>query len=275
MTFSSISASTQALTLAATIARLAAHPAVEGILLLGTTGTERLTGASDYDLLILLNDSEAPLNMVHTWIDERLTEVYCTPTADIARILAQRPPWPDGSVAGIIVRWLREGQAAYDRAGALTQAQVAARALPLPVPAEDRDRYDAWRSIGYDVAQTRRYLTSDDPHAQEAVDWRLLYGLTELQRHYFTVRRLPWRGEKRAVRYLAEHDPPFLALMRRCLAEQDRGRKVAQYEELACLVVAPVGELWAVGTTIVAPGPGFGATKQPSEQVTVEAALAY
>ena len=274
MDYPTIAASTNAMTLDATIARLAAHPAVAGLLLMGTTGTNALTPASDYDLLLILDQPNASLGMVQTWVDGRLTEIYCTPRAAIERIVENIGSWPDRSEEGAIVRWLRDGRIAHDRAGQLRQAQECARAAPPPRQVNDAQIYAAWRSIGYNVAQSRRYLASDDPVAWEAVDWRLLHGLAEIQNHYFTVRRLPWRGEKPAIRHLARHDPAFLALLRRCLAESDRRHKFTLYEELARLALAPVGNLWESGTTVVAPGPGFGATADNTATGTVESALA-
>lgn len=247
-------AGTGEMPLEAVIARLAAHPQAEGILLMGTTGTSAL---------------------VQTWIDGRLTEVYCTPVPALERIVVGSTSWPDYSEEGAIVRWLRDGRIAHDRTGRLRLAQERACAAPPPPPANEREVYGAWRSIGYNVAQTRRYLASDDPEALEAVDWRLLHGLAEVQGRYFTVRRLPWRGEKAAIHHLAEHDPDFLALLRRCLAEPDRRRKVAQYEELARHALAPVGGLWAVGMTVVAPGPGFGAAPDAEANGTAATALAF
>ena len=274
MDYPTIAASTNGMTLDATIARLADHPAVAGLLLMGTTGTEALTPASDYDLLLILDQPDASLGMVQTWIDGRLTEIYCTPRSALARIVENIASWPDRSEEGAIVRWLREGRIAHDRAGRLRQAQERARAAPPPRHAYDAQIYAAWRSIGYNVAQSKRYLASDDPVAWEAVDWRLLHGIAEIQNHYFTVRRLPWRGEKPAIRYLTEHDPDFLALLRRCLAEPDRRRRFALYEDLARHALAPVGDLWQAGTTVVSPGPGFGATADDAAIGTVESALA-
>lgn len=96
----------------------------------------------------------------------------------------------------------------------------------------------------------------------------------EVVAHYFTVRGLPWRGEKPAIRHLAAHDPGFLDRLRRCLAEPDR-RKVHHYEELARLALAPVGGLWPVGTTVVAPGAGWGAGPGASPGGTAADALAF
>ncbi|HEX8906187.1 MAG TPA: hypothetical protein VF771_15165, partial [Longimicrobiaceae bacterium] len=115
--------------------------------------------------------------------------------------------------------------------GRLAGAQALTRAVPPPEVASARAIYDAWLTVGYNVAHARRYLLSVDPVAREAVDVRLLYSLMEVVGHYFTVRRVPWRGEKPALRYLMRHDPGYLDRLRRCLVEADRQRKVELYEE--------------------------------------------
>jgi hypothetical protein len=169
---------------------------------------------------------------------------------------------------------LRTGRIAFDRAGRLGWAQEAARQGRPPALPGEREIYDTWRTIGYNAAQLRRYLASDDPVAQHAVDLRLLYSLMDVVTGYFTVRRLPWRGEKAALRYLEVHDPDYLDQLRRCLAERDRERKARQYEELARLALAPVGGLWEAGTTVVAPGAGYGAGGEAPPAGSAEDALA-
>lgn len=268
-------AESNTMTLEAMIARLAANEVVDSILLMGTTGTDALTPTSDYDLLLILAEQPAPLRMVNTWVAGRLTEVYCTTVPALERITAGPGGWSDSSEEGVIVTWLRAGRIAHDQAGRLARAQAAARAAPPPTLADEREMYAAWRKIGYNVAQMKRYLASEDPASQEAVDLRLLYSLIEVVAHYFTIRQLPWRGEKPAIRYLATHDPHYLDRLRQCLVEPDRQRKVALYEELARLTLAPVGELWTPGTTAVSVGPSYGARAGAGPGGTIEDALDF
>jgi hypothetical protein len=255
------------------IARLARNDAVDGILLMGSTGTAALTPTSDYDLLVVLTDLPAPLRMVTTWVGERLTEVYCTTTAALDRVVAEPTTWSGNSEQGGVLSWLMNGRIAFDRFGLLRRSQEAVRQAPPPVPNE-REAYEAWRHIGYSVVQMRRYLAATDPASLIAVDLRLLYGLFEVVLAYFAVRGVPWRGEKEAIRYWQERDPAYLGHLRACLAETDRGRKTACYEELAWRALDPVGGLWAAGTTTVAPGAGYG-TGEPPPAGTVEDALGF
>ncbi len=261
------------MTLDEVLGRLAQHDLVAGVLLLGSTGTEALTPTSDYDLLLVLADPSPPLRLVTTWVHGRLTEVYGTTSFAVDRVAANPSAWPHGSEEGALVIWLREGRIVADRTGRLATAQEQIREAPPALPGE-REIAEAWREIGYNVAQLRRYLASDDPATQVAADLRLLYSLFEVAARYFTVRRLPWCGEKAAVRYWSAHDPGYLDLLRQCLVEPDRRRKAELYEELARRTLTPVGELWASGTTVVASGSPWGAGTERATAGSTADALA-
>lgn len=238
--------------------RLRHHDAVDGIMLLGTTGTGAFTSTSDYDLLLVLRELTAPIRIVNTWLDGRLTEIACTTTFAIERIVAEEATWADGSEEATVLTWLREGRIAFDRIGALAAACADARSALPPTLADARQIHEAWRKIGYNVAQIKRYLAADDPISQTIVDMRLLYSVAEVNLHYFTVRRIPWRGEKPAIRFWLEHDPEYLQRLRRLWASSIRVERVSLYEELAALALAPCGGLWQRGETAISLGAGYG-----------------
>lgn len=274
MVFPTVTATTATTPLAAVLTRLAARVEVAGILLMGTTATGALTPASDYDLLLVLDLPAAPLSLLTTVIDGRFAEGYVTTVAALRRIAVAAAPWPDDSAEGAIARWVGTGRIAHDRLGALVEARAALAALPPSAPSA-AEVYRGWRGTGYRLATLRRYLASDDPAAREAVDWRLLHDLGAIAGAYFTVRGLPWRGEKEAIRHLTTADPSFLDLYRRCLTEPDRASRVEQYAALADLALAPVGGPPPEGVVVVAPGPGFGTPDGVGTGGTVEEALAF
>lgn len=108
---------------------------------------------------------------------------------------------------------------------------------------------------------------SSDPRYQTAID--LMMRPVEVCRARFSVRHLPWQGEKAALRHLEEHDPDYLALLRECLGADDRGRKVELYERLVSYAIAPTGPLWTPGITAVY-------LADPAEHATrTETALAF
>jgi hypothetical protein len=253
------------------IVRLAEEDAVYGILLMGTTGTAALTPTSDYDVLLVFSALPVPLRMVTTWISGRLTEIHCTTSRAVARVATNPGRWADGSEEGIIVNWLRDGRIVHDRDGRLAVAQARVRREPPPALATDGEIHEARRKISYNVAQLERYLAADDPIANAAADLRLLYSLFEVAFHYFTIRRLPWRGEKPAVRHWTEHDPEFLDLLRRCLDAADRRQKADLYAALARRALAPAGGLQQNGATLIELGSAWGAADDAPKGVLADA----
>src|SRR5213080_3410663 len=117
---------------------------------MGSAGTGDLTPASDYDLLLVLSERPAPLRVVNTWVDGRLTEAFCTTAAVIDRIAATAETLLHSSEEGAIVRWLRSGRIVHDREGRLERATAAARAAPPPALPGEREIYAAWLKTGYD-----------------------------------------------------------------------------------------------------------------------------
>lgn len=79
----------------------------------------------------------------------------------------------------------------------------------------------------------------------------LLYGLSELWHSYFQFRKIPWRGDKEAIKYLMQNDTAFLGLIKSFISEQDNSRKIELYTQIAATVTAPVGGLWQPGDTAV------------------------
>jgi hypothetical protein len=230
------------------LARLSERELVEGVLVMGSAGSAALTPASDYDLLVVLSKEVQPLFLVVTAVEGRMAELYFATTAQIASLGAGDPL--EGYEA-TMAAWLRSGRIIFDRAGLLARAQRTAQADQRVKKAGPNERYNLWFGVNYNLRQTRRILTSDDPVYQMTVDLRLLYTLMDLFSGYFTLRGLPWQGEKQAIRHLAAHDPSYLELFQQCLAEPERTRKVKLYERLAQLTLAPVGALWPPEATAV------------------------
>jgi len=247
---------TTTLTLDTFIDRLAAHGIVDGVVVMGSAGKGAPGPASDYDLLVVLSELPAPLYLVLTTVDRRLTEVYVTTTATVDHVLASDRPTPGDHDEAVYIQWLQGGRIAFDRAGRLarvqhkvqTEAWVAMARANETAPA---DAYAYWWKINYNLRQTKRMLMSDDPVYLMAVDIRLLYSLPEVFVGYGRDRHLPWRGEKQLIRYLQQHDQAFLDLFRECIAETDRERKAALYEQAAALALAPLGGLWPQEATAV------------------------
>lgn len=246
----------ETLSLEEVTARLARHEVVAGVVLIGSTATDALTPASDYDLLVVLTHLPAPMHVALTTIAGRTADLIFITQTEIADLLTLTDPErnegiPQDSWEARLLEWIQTGRIVWDRLGGLQQLRRRA-ATPRPAALPDAgELYRTWFGVNYNVRQTRRILANTDPVYRMTVDLRLLYCLSELWTAYFRLRGSAWRGEKAAIRHLAEHDPGYLQRFRRCLAETDRASKVAQYAALAAETLAPLGGLWPESATAI------------------------
>jgi hypothetical protein len=243
----------QDLTLEEVIVRLSSHEQVAGLLLIGSTARSQLTPASDYDLALILSDMPVPLHVALTTIDGRLTDLLFVTLAQIDEVLALDTPVDQGQWLARVVRWLEAGQIAYDRTGQIARAQAKVQAQNWLRARGPMDAYGAWFRLNFNLAHTRRLLTSDDPTYRAAAELRLsLYAPSDLLFGYWEIRDLRWEGEKAAVRHLKVHDPAYLAAYLGFLREIDPEHKLAAYEALAVKTLAPLGVPWPADATALA-----------------------
>jgi hypothetical protein len=234
------------------LARLAQHPAVQGLLTIGSTHTARWHAASDYDLVIVLRDTARPFHVGVAAIDGRLSDLIFVPGAEIAAVRDLDAPLDPDSGTGRVARWLNAGQIQFDRDGDLARAQGRVRGGDWLLPPAEAAARNAAFGVNYNLAQTRRLLASSDPLYRETAALRMaLYAPPDLVFGYFATRRIAWEGDKAALRHLAAHAPDYRALLGQFLAEPDPARKLALYERLAAEATAPAGGLWAPTATVM------------------------
>ncbi len=239
------------MTLEAVLARLSHHPAVDGIVTVGSTGQGTLNPSSDYDVLIVLSEMPVPLHVGLTYIDHRLTDLLFATIAHIDQIIAAEVAIDGDEWEGRIARWLVTGQIVFDRHGRMQQAQAKVRSGNWIQPLADIDAYGAWIGVNYNLLHTRRLMQSDDPIYQHAAELRMsLYGFINIMLSYFRIRKLPWEGDKAAIRYLMAHDPTYFELLQQFLRESDPRRKFAAYEQISA-TLAPIGALWDDEPTVL------------------------
>ncbi len=247
--YPTLPAATADLSLETVIARLAGRAAIEGVVLLGSTGRAAITPSSDYDVLLVTGTSPL-LWHVLTTVDGRLTEVYVVQADEIDALRAETAlPAHTDSRPALLARWLLRGRIVADRNGRLARTrghlQTVETGFTLWTAGE---LYRYWFKINYDLRETERLLPAvDDPVRATTIDMRLLYCLPEVWVSYFRFRGLAWDGDGAAIRYLTDHDPAFLATFRACHATADRVQRLNFYRDLAAQSTAPVGGLWPAG----------------------------
>lgn len=232
------------------LARLASKDEVAGLLQIGSASSGSFSAASDYDLILVLRDDSPRLDTIATWIDGHLTEINCKTIGQMEE-LARTPGLRDITEAGALVNMIRAARVVFDSEGRLTHLQQTLRELPPPkLPGTD-DAHDWWFRVGYELAHARRYLSSDDIAYRLTVEVRLLFSMHHVFMAYFAVRGIPWRGDKEAVKHLQAQDAAFLDAFLSFTREADVALKMKLYEDLAVKALAPVGEPWPKGATMV------------------------
>lgn len=236
----------------ALIARLAACADIAGVLALGTTRGNRLTTASDLDLVLVLSAWPAPIHVGVTHVAGRLTDLLFLDLVKVRALAANDQSLPLSDPLAVGAAWLLTGEILFDRHGDLARAQARLRSMPdSPLrPRTTGELYGMWFHLNFNLAHNRRLHASDDPLYRLALDYRLLFCLADLLVQYIELHGMRWEGEKTALRYLAAHDPAYLQLYRQALGAVSRTERFALYEQLCALTCASVGPLWPAQTTL-------------------------
>lgn len=261
------------LTLDETLARLAASPVIDGLALFGSRPSGATDAVSDFDVLVLVNSLPAPIFQLLAWVDGRLADVIFVETEMVDRVGASSAPVAADSFEGLFLLKMHRAEIVYDAEGRLARVQawvradaaLAARLEPSPYAA----RYAAWFWQNHALLHLERLVQSSDPVHLTTFDLMLAACLGDYGRSYMATRAIPWQGQTVFVRYLTAHDEPVLAMLRECLAEADRRRKVALYADLVEAALRPFAPRWAAGETAVY-------LMDPARHATdVEATLAF
>ena len=233
------------------IARLSSSPLIEGLLMVGSAAADQLLPESDYDLVIILSPDAPKLQYGISHIDHRLTDLMFFSRGEVEEFLGLSSPVSADARLGGLIRWLERGRIISDCFGLLARAQEKAQEANWLLGPGDLEAYQVWNSINFNLRHNKRMLRSGDPIYHRALIVRMLYCLHDVLMGYFRVRGLANQGEKHAIRYLEEHDPAFLALFEAAVSEPVMAQKLALYEELAAMALAPIGGLWESEVTVM------------------------
>jgi len=238
---------TDAATIDVVLSRLAASDVVDGLALYGSR-TGGVPG-SDYDILVLATERPGGMTQVFTHVDGHATDVLFLDAATYDEVMAGRRRVNASTVDAVFLRKLPHAEIVVDRSGRLARGRDAGLDAGLDGdwlrPPSYSSQYLLWFSLNFSLAHMKRLAASIDPAYVVAIDLMLGAQPGLACRTYFAMRRLPWDGEKAAVRHLQQHDPGYLALLRECLASTDRSQKLDRYERLAALTLEPFGDVWA------------------------------
>ncbi len=235
------------------IARLSTNKTVLGILQIGSLRGGQVGVESDYDLVIILDETQKRWFVGVTTIDHRFTDLIFVNRSAVQAVLDLDLQIEQEDYRAPIVRWFRDGELLCAKNGLVGRAQEKVKRGDWIKPIREDVAYGAWFRINYNLAQLRRMILSADPLYQQVVDIRMVvYGTSDLWFGYFAQRNMEWSGDKTAIRYLSEHDPEFLQTFQQFAeGSQNRTAKFEAYERAASLATAPMGGIWPEGATVI------------------------
>lgn len=190
--------------------KLSDNDNVDAMLLCGSTATGKQTKDSDHDLVLIVKEKPDKLLSLFAYIGGVPADVFFYSLADIKRIILDKQAKEGGETW--LMHWLPKGKIAFDKSGTLSDLQRLGSEIKSP-PDTSASMY-AYK-INYNLVNNKRYFDSGDLLYQEALEIRLLYSAVEAIVGYFSMRHIYWEGEKKAIQYLKEHDPEYLAIFQK------------------------------------------------------------
>ena len=226
------------------IVRLGRRETIDGIMVVGSLARDQLTPASDYDLVIVASEMAALVDMGHTIVDGRHTDLRFLAVQELIDMIEFDGPVNPYTPNGRTLLRMGDGRIEKDDSGCLSRArQKVLNGVDLEL-LNDRQKYDRWWFMNMFLRIAGRLDRSDDPIYVQAADMHVNGILDHLMIDYFNFRGLLWKGEKDAVRHWNSQDPGFLLLFKQCLKEADTSRRVALLRPLCALASKPFGAIW-------------------------------
>lgn len=253
------------LSLSDTIECLQTSSEIVGISYLGSTGTDRWSEASDYDLLLILRDYPSAFGVEDTIIDERIADVVIV-SADravgVGSASADETSSGAATSSGSVIEdeslldpsvvtegewpyvgWLAQSRQVYDPTGVGARAQGRAAELLPHRPAPSESQHAGFRSfLTHDLRVNRTLLRRcDDPIARAALGMRQLHTFVSAVQAWFSIRGLPSEGWKKNMQRLSTEDPGTFALVQEWLGTSDVETRHVIFEKVLDSALAPVG----------------------------------
>jgi len=223
------------------------------------------TDASDYDLLLLLNDYPTGYGVEATIVDQRIIDVVFVSVDNAVSTggsgpEGQRPDTATGGGSGIgeetpldpstvtegdwpFVAWLAQARPVHDPTGVAARAQRRAEELVRHRPSLVDSRKHATRSfLSHDLRVNRTLLRRvEDPTTRAALGMRQLHTFVSAVQAWFSMRGLPNEGWKKNLTRIAEEDPDTFALIQDWLGTSDVETRHVIFEKVLHRALAPVG----------------------------------
>jgi hypothetical protein len=225
-----------------TIQNLSLSPRVKGIFTTGSTATG-LTPSSDIDLVVILDKNKEGIKAAYTMIEGKFADIFFFDLAFVKRCATSNAIAANG-FEGIFLTWLAKGNIEKDERGILADLKTKAQSKVKTLTISTDEKRDSWFKINYNYIANKRYFESDNALYHEALEFRLLYSVSELIVAYFAFRDIPWRGEKEAVTHLKKEDRNTYACFTKYFKSNTVKDRYAAYAKLFRRVLVSSDQQW-------------------------------
>ena len=231
------------------IDHLSRSPRVKALFTTGTTATG-LGPSSDIDLVVILDTNEDGIKSAYTMIGSRFADIFFF-DVDFVNRVAQLKSVPANGFEGIFVTWLAKGKIEKDERGLLAEVKKQSEVTAKRFDISFEEKQGIWFKANYNFIANQRYFRSEEELYHKALEIRLLYSVTELIVAYFTLRDLPWRGEKEAMGYFERDDTGMLQLFMDYVRSPSLTQRFDLYEKLFKAVMYGDFQAWDTNFLIV------------------------
>ena len=211
---------------------LRSNPEVLGLIEYGSAkyGDERIDG--DYDLIVVLRQRDPEVESMHFYIGGMPVDLNTRSLEDIHDM---------GSATGFDSVFL-EGRIIHDPSNRIRQEIDALRQRHAKVSRENHNLNVAGMRYG------ARHILDKIRNRQESKStlssYLLHQGMYWLVPQYFQIRRLEFKGEKSALKYLQEHEPEIFQGIAEFYRTTEQTRQADLFHSVTEAVLEPVGGLW-------------------------------
>jgi len=214
-------------------------------------GSARHTDAEihgDYDLVVVVEERDPDVESLHFHVRGVPVDLNIRSLDDIRDI------WCAEGFDSILL----DGRIIHDPSGCLAMEIEELRQRDAEVPRGRNDRNTPGIRHGH------RHILDKVRHRSESMptlsSYLLHQGVYWLVRQYFEIRDMEFKGDKRALEFLREHEPAIFKSLERFYRITDIGEQTELFRSMAETVLAPVGGLWKDGEVLT-----FGDEKKGRE----------
>lgn len=220
---------------------------VDAVFLTGSHGTGEAKSYSDLDIIVVLNENVKKIRSIYRWIDGIFADIFFFDRSDLKSI-ENREAFSANAMDGLLAAWLQKADIKFDKTRKLTAVCQKIKAASFFVSGDEQ--WNFWQKINYNYVTNKRYFESNDPLYHEALEFRLLYSVSEMICGYLSLRDIPWRGEKAAVKYFKDAHSDFYNLFLQYSTSDTVHGRFNAYSNMVQKVFPAGYRLWSKDDTI-------------------------